>query len=240
VTYRKLAEIYDQVFADEGFYRRYGRLVRRICRTFDVRPARTLDIACGTGRLARYLPGETEGIDESASMVRIARRRMRAHRGTMTRFRVRRPVDLAVCTFDALNHLRKPELVKAFRCVRRSLRAGGLYIFDLNTDVKINAICPSYLGRQFRAGGCEVFWLNRTSPGRWESRITIFEPKGKLWKRHEERIVETAFSLKEVRQALRRARLTCIGEYGDMNMGPLKPTVERWFFAARRDDGSRY
>jgi len=37
-------------------------------------PARTLDVACGTGFLARHLPGEVVGLDQSASMLEEARR----------------------------------------------------------------------------------------------------------------------------------------------------------------------
>src|SRR3954447_11129462 len=38
-------------------------------------PARTLDLACGTGFLTRHLPGAVTGIDQSESMVEIARSR---------------------------------------------------------------------------------------------------------------------------------------------------------------------
>src|SRR3954453_18843593 len=37
-------------------------------------PARTLDIACGTGFLTRHLPGEVLGLDQSATMIDEARR----------------------------------------------------------------------------------------------------------------------------------------------------------------------
>jgi ubiquinone/menaquinone biosynthesis C-methylase UbiE len=36
-------------------------------------PARTLDVACGTGFLTRWLPGEVVGLDQSESMLEIAR-----------------------------------------------------------------------------------------------------------------------------------------------------------------------
>src|SRR5688500_7730772 len=39
-------------------------------------PARTLDVACGTGYATRWLPGELTGLDQSASMLAIARRRL--------------------------------------------------------------------------------------------------------------------------------------------------------------------
>ncbi len=37
-------------------------------------PARTLDVACGTGFLTRHLPGEIVGFDQSAAMLEEARR----------------------------------------------------------------------------------------------------------------------------------------------------------------------
>ncbi|HEX4526996.1 MAG TPA: class I SAM-dependent methyltransferase [Gaiellaceae bacterium] len=39
-------------------------------------PVRTLDIACGTGFITRYLPGDVVGLDQSASMIAIARDRL--------------------------------------------------------------------------------------------------------------------------------------------------------------------
>ena len=39
-------------------------------------PARTLDVACGTGYLTRWLPGEIVGLDQSERMLAIARERV--------------------------------------------------------------------------------------------------------------------------------------------------------------------
>ena len=38
-------------------------------------PARTLDVACGTGFLTRHLPGEITGLDQSAAMLALASER---------------------------------------------------------------------------------------------------------------------------------------------------------------------
>jgi ubiquinone/menaquinone biosynthesis C-methylase UbiE len=40
-----------------------------------MRPARTLDIACGTGWLTQHLPGEIVGLDASSSMLEVAAER---------------------------------------------------------------------------------------------------------------------------------------------------------------------
>jgi ubiquinone/menaquinone biosynthesis C-methylase UbiE len=39
-------------------------------------PARTLDVACGTGYATRWLPGEVTGLDQSPRMLAEARRRL--------------------------------------------------------------------------------------------------------------------------------------------------------------------
>jgi ubiquinone/menaquinone biosynthesis C-methylase UbiE len=39
-------------------------------------PARTLDVACGTGFLTRWLPGELVGLDQSEAMLAEARKRL--------------------------------------------------------------------------------------------------------------------------------------------------------------------
>jgi demethylmenaquinone methyltransferase/2-methoxy-6-polyprenyl-1,4-benzoquinol methylase len=39
-------------------------------------PARTLDVACGTGYATRWLPGEITGVDQSERMLAIARERV--------------------------------------------------------------------------------------------------------------------------------------------------------------------
>jgi ubiquinone/menaquinone biosynthesis C-methylase UbiE len=41
-----------------------------------LRPARTLDVACGTGFLTRHLPGAVTGLEQSPSMLAIARERI--------------------------------------------------------------------------------------------------------------------------------------------------------------------
>ena len=41
-----------------------------------LRPARTLDVACGTGFLTRHLPGRVTALDQSRGMIALARERV--------------------------------------------------------------------------------------------------------------------------------------------------------------------
>ena len=111
-------------------------------RRFARRPVRRVrDIACWTGphlmRLAQHGYAMT-GLDLSAKNIEFLRQRLAAkgHRGEciigdMTDFRLARPVDAAICMQDSQGHLLTNEQVLAhLRCVARSLRKGGLYVFD--------------------------------------------------------------------------------------------------------------
>jgi SAM-dependent methyltransferase len=100
-----------------------------------------LDIACGTGphllRLARRGYRMT-GLDLSPENVLFLGERAAEHcldvelvQGDMTRFRLARPVDAAICMQDSQGHLLTNEAITAhLRCVARAVRAGGLYVFD--------------------------------------------------------------------------------------------------------------
>src|SRR6267378_2460507 len=112
-------------------FRRYAR--RRV--------HSVLDIACGTGphliRLAER-GYHMSGLDLSPKNIaflgeRIADKGRTADLvvGDMTDFRLRQPVDAAICMQDSQGHLLTNEqLLSHLKCVARAVRPGGLYVFD--------------------------------------------------------------------------------------------------------------
>jgi SAM-dependent methyltransferase len=102
---------------------------------------RVVDIACGTGphlmRLAERGYRMT-GLDLSADNIAYLRRRLETAGlradlvvGDMTDFRLRRPVDAAICMQDSQGHLlTNAALLAHLRAVARAVRPGGLYVFD--------------------------------------------------------------------------------------------------------------
>jgi SAM-dependent methyltransferase len=105
------------------------------------RVERVLDIACGTGphliRLAER-GYRMSGLDLSPENIEFLRERavrkaveVELFVADMTRFRLPRPVDAAICMQDSQGHLLTNEAIVAhLRCVRRALRPGGIYVFD--------------------------------------------------------------------------------------------------------------
>lgn len=80
--YEARADEYDEWYLGLGRFRELDRpgwkgdLDELIATLEALPPARTLDLACGTGFLTRHLPGQIIGLDQSERMVEIARRRM--------------------------------------------------------------------------------------------------------------------------------------------------------------------
>jgi ubiquinone/menaquinone biosynthesis C-methylase UbiE len=76
--YERRAREYDDWWLGTGLFTRRVRpgwraeVKRLIALLEELEPARTLDVACGTGFLTRHLPGEVTGLDQSAAMLEIA------------------------------------------------------------------------------------------------------------------------------------------------------------------------
>ena len=79
--YDRRAQEYDDWYEGTGLHAARDRPgwdeeVRELERTVAaLPPARTLDVACGTGFLTRHLRGEVVGLDQSERMLDVARRR---------------------------------------------------------------------------------------------------------------------------------------------------------------------
>jgi demethylmenaquinone methyltransferase/2-methoxy-6-polyprenyl-1,4-benzoquinol methylase len=78
--YDRRAQEYDDWWLGEGLYANRDRpgweeelrVLERVIA--DLPPAKTLDVACGTGFLTRHLRGEVVGLDASERMLDVARR----------------------------------------------------------------------------------------------------------------------------------------------------------------------
>jgi ubiquinone/menaquinone biosynthesis C-methylase UbiE len=80
--YDRRASEYDEWYVGQGLFsesdrpgweNEVGQVVNLVQ---GLSPARTIDIACGTGFLTRHLPGFVVGLDQSPSMVAIAQSRL--------------------------------------------------------------------------------------------------------------------------------------------------------------------
>jgi len=80
--YDRRAPEYDDWYLGLGLYAErtrdgFDEDLARVCETLaGLAPARTLDVACGTGFLTRHLRGDVTGLDQSARMLEMAATRL--------------------------------------------------------------------------------------------------------------------------------------------------------------------
>ena len=144
--YQTLARYYDSFF-EPGYLQKLHAAYARLLHAAGVPAgARVLDAGCGTGLLsfALHKAGyDVYGLDLSENMVDTAREKAAAAGLAPERFQVadaaRFALDLefdaVVSALDVVNHILSPQdVLGVFRNVYRHLRAGGVYIFDVNTE----------------------------------------------------------------------------------------------------------
>ena len=100
-----------------------------------------LDVCCGTGQFTdqiRQRGLEIAGVDASEEMIRYARRNAPGVHFTVAdirEFSLGRTFDAAYCVYESLNHVPDSEgLAMAFVCIRRHLKPGAPFLFDLNRE----------------------------------------------------------------------------------------------------------
>src|SRR4051812_7210590 len=169
-AYDAFARAYDAYTADYE-YDRWIAAVLAIARDLGLRGREALDAACGTANST--LPLIAGGLDVSAcdlspGMVAEARRKLPDRRrvgvadirslGLEDRF------DLVTCLDDGVNYLLGEEDLRAgLGGLARSLRPGGLLVFDVNT---LGTLRAAYSGAPQSAPGAGRFcWPAHSSRG---------------------------------------------------------------------------
>ena len=221
-----LAFVHDAGFG--GFARDGGRWILAQLRRRGIRGGRVVDLGCGSGIWAAALCRagyDVLGVDLSAAMLALARRR--APRATFRRASL---LDASIPACDAVTSLGEclsyafdtsaetRALPAFFRRVRRALRPGGLFVFDVAT--------PG------RGAGPPVRWhagegwvvVARIAEDRRQRvltrEITTFRRAGRAWRRSDEVHRLRLYRPSDVRRALGEAgfRARAVGGYGRVRL----------------------
>ncbi|KPU63358.1 hypothetical protein EP1X_03185 [Thermococcus sp. EP1] len=231
------------------FSEKMAEILPIILEMFDVKPQKILDIACGEGTFAVEMAKrgfQVVGVDISEEMLKFAKEKAKNENvnveficGDMRSLDFDEEFDLATCWYDSLNYLLTLEdLEKAFTGVYSALKKGGLFIFDMNTKYGL-AIGwtrrPCYIDQETE----DVFEIHQASYD-FESdiatlKITGFIKEGETWTRIDEEHKEKAYTLREIRECLKRVgfkELACWGSIKDMS--EPQPNSGRVFFVVQK------
>jgi SAM-dependent methyltransferase len=178
-----------------------------------------LDLCCGTGHVIAHFARNgyrAVGIDGSPAMLELARSlnsasidagKVSLMAADATGFTLDEQVDLVTCTCDSLNHLESlDQLRRCFAAVRRSLRDGGLIIFDLHSTFGLSSQNIVSM-RDLPDLLLTTKVLFEPSSGRVFARVVGFHKLGNAntWERFEQNGSNTAWPAEQICSALTHA-----------------------------------
>ena len=201
--------------------------------------AHILDLCCGTGHVAAMLAERgyrVTGVDASEEMLRFARQNAPTAEFVLDdarRFKRPEAFDAVVSTFDSLNHvMRSEELAAVFRNVHASLRAGGVFLFDLNTERNYKEQWRGSFGIVDDDYACIVRSDYCAADRTATFHATIFI-KGDAWSRSDVALAQRWHPDEEVRVALAAAgfeRVDACQHSPSRGVETLTPAATRAFY----------
>jgi ubiquinone/menaquinone biosynthesis C-methylase UbiE len=252
--YERLAGVYDRWTAQND-YAGWAQYLRQTFR--ELSPgARLLDVCCGTGRLTALLQQQgyhVTGVDRSEAMLAEAARALRPgtplHRADLAgspRAEDLPPLfrgdnyDAAVCTFDSVNYFTGDgELRTLLGLVARTLRPGGLFVFDVNTRQKLEKVfADSHYGDDL--GDFGYIWRNRYDSSTQTIRflITLFTRDGEHYRRGEEEHCQRWFTHEEITAAAQATGFSVRSVTDDYSDRPVTQETLRETWVLRCDSGA--
>ena len=243
-AYHALAVSYDRL-TDDVDYRQTVEFYQQILNREGCRPRTAVDLACGTGSVTLLLAQEgirIIGVDLSEEMLCVAQQKAQELENPplfvcqdLSRLRLPRGVDLAVCALDSLDYILDPkDCAEAIRRVYQVLNPGGIFIFDVNTPEKLRAMD----GQVFLDEDDEVYCVWRGSfdedTNICSYGMDLFQRSGDIWHRSFEEHCEYAYSQEQLHGFLKDAGFQNIRIYADRRFESPQPGEQRIYFSARK------
>ncbi len=244
-AYTNFAEVYD-LFMDNIPYEDWCSYVTGLLKEHGVKDGLVLDLGCGTGSLTELLADagyDMIGVDNSEDMLQIAMDK-RAESGKdilyllqdMREFELYGTVKAVLSICDCINYiLEYKDLVEVFRLVNNYLDPGGVFIFDLNTVYKYESVMGDTTIAEDREE-CSFIWDNfydeDTKINEYDLSLFIREEED-LYRKYMETHYQRAYTIHEIKKALKEAGLEFIQAYDAFTREPVKDTSERIYLIAQ-------
>ncbi|MCI9121759.1 MAG: class I SAM-dependent methyltransferase [Oscillibacter sp.] len=240
-AYEALAASYDGLMTG-GAYRRRAAFLERRLRKSPIPVETVLDLACGTGNLACLLAqrgytviaadGSAEMLTQAAAKAEGLPRPPLFVCQSMPKLRLAGPVDAVVSTLDSLNYLtRERDLRETFRRVRRWLKPGGRFLFDVNTPYKFRRMDGQLYMDETEESLCvwRTFFAERTEICTYQVDLFCRRPDG-AWDRAFEEHRERAWTEEALRRLLAESGFPSVRLTGDLTDRPPAVNEDRWQF----------
>lgn len=242
-AYTFFAGKYDEFMRDIP-YEKWAGNIAAVLASFGVKMgSEVLELGCGTGRFASQLSEydyKVSGIDLSPSMIKIAKHKypgIEFKTADMTEYYDDDRYGAIVSVCDSVNYLAGSEaLTNMFSCAARSLKKGGILVFDLKTLYFYRKLSDNVYTDEIP--GCRYVWENEYDESERVNYyyLTFYKHViGSLWKSHVEEHYQYAFTHDEVCKAAEDAGLVikdCFNE--KMTAGPAE-NEDRVYYIMERN-----
>ncbi|MDD3803357.1 MAG: class I SAM-dependent methyltransferase [bacterium] len=161
--YDAISEIYDELMQFIP-YREWAKYVNELSIKHSRRGSSLLDLGGGTGNVASPLCEmgfDVTLIDKSEKMLQEAQKKVLGRNisilcGDIRNLPLKEKFDVALCMYDTVNHIDEKDLMRFFFSAYDSLKDGGIFMFDFNTDFGLGAFASH---TQYRDGnGFKSTW----------------------------------------------------------------------------------
>ena len=244
MSYGIFADYYD-IFTANVDYHGYALRIDEIVKSLELKRGSLVDLGCGTASLSLELAALgyfVTGIDLSCDMLTAASAKLCQSEQfvtlvnqDMTDFRLPEKADVIISTLDGLNHLDGIDSIKSvFQCVKRNLKRGGAFIFDMNTVYKHREV----LGNNsfiFDSDEAYLGWQNDYSGegDRVDITLDFFIPEDDgSYSRYTEQFSELAYPADKIKDALAECGLRLAGMYDGLSQDQPGEKTQRILFAA--------
>ena len=243
-AYTGFASVYD-LFMDNIPYKDWCAYVTGLLKEHGISDGLLLDLGCGTGKLTRLLAAEGYdmiGVDLSEEMLEIALehemedpKQILYLQQDMREFELYGTVRAIVSICDSMNYLEDYEdLVQVLRLANNYLDPKGMFIFDLNTEAKFQAMGSETIAEVRDEGS--FIWENEYDE---EEKINSYDltlfirEEDDLYRRYQETHFERAWSLDEIKKALTEAGMEFVAAYDAFTKNAPRKESDRIYVVAR-------
>ncbi|MEE1224675.1 MAG: class I SAM-dependent methyltransferase [Clostridia bacterium] len=243
-SYGDFAMIYDRLMHGDINYERLADYIENIFTHYGINPNLVCELACGTGNVTIPLAKrgyDMTAVDISEDMLNIAREKSEGLdilylNQNMADIDLYGTMDAFLCMIDGINYVLAPRvLLDTFTKIKRCfMEKDALFIFDISTRYKLK----NTIGKNtFVYPGKDVFytWQNNYIENKNISDmfLTFFVKEKHGYKRFEERHLQKAYSVSELRYILKKAGFSKIDTYSYLTFEKPKKNDERIVFVCR-------
>lgn len=240
MAYNEFAYFYDEFNGEADYEALYAQVKARLD-AHGINSGILADLGCGTGELTLMLAQagyDMIGIDQSEEMLCVVRdkaEQLGLSGGLLLLQQDLCALDLygtirgAVSTFDTLNHI--PDLDKAIANAAFFMEKGGVFLFDMNTPYKHQAVLGENVFT-FEEEDARCVWRNHYDPDARRVTITVDIDYQETGEHFHEEFFEYTYTLEEIQAALEKNGFTLESVCDGESFGPLTEESERYFFCA--------